>query len=97
MIGRTFKDIKAYGREPHKDGLRTVLEENFGSAITASRMHPGDIVLMRFDGYPRHVGLLTPHPYGGLSLLHVHAHNKCVSEHSLDHYWRSNIVAIWRP
>lgn len=97
VIGREFKDIKAYGREPHKDGLRQVLIDNFGTPVLRGEMRAGDIPLMRFEGQPRHVGLLTNHPSGGLSLLHVHAHNKFVSEHSINDYWHGCIVAVWRP
>lgn len=97
QIGRPTFDLKAYGREPHKDGLRANLIRNLGPALPASEMQAGDIPLMRFDGEPRHVGLLTTLPDGRMGLIHVHAHNKVVAEHGLDDYWRGNIVEVFRP
>lgn len=97
QIGRSFVDIKGYGREPHKNGLRAALETNLGHCVPVESMSAGDVPLMRFDGDPRHVGLLTTLPDGRMGMIHVHAHNKIVAEHGLDHYWRGNIVAVWRP
>lgn len=96
-IGRPTADLPAYGREPHKDGLRQNLIRNLGAPLPAAQMRVGDMPLMRFDGDPRHVGILADYPGGGLSLIHVHAHNKVVAEHRLDDYWRGNIVEVYRP
>lgn len=98
-IGRTFLDVKGYGREPHKNGLRAALVSNLGPPIAMADMRPGDVPLMRFDGEPRHVGVLTD--LGGrLGLIHVHSENKRVQEHGIGHAgdrWFDCIVEIWRP
>lgn len=96
-IGRPVNDIAVYGREPHKDGLRENMIFNLGPPVPKESMRAGDMVLMRFDGEPRHVGLLTDHPAGGLALIHTHAHIKRVSEHRLDAYWAGCITEVWRP
>src|SRR5690606_33015108 len=56
-ISRPVEDLRAYGREPHKDGLRQCLIRNLGRPLPKSGMQAGDIALMRFDCDPRHVGL----------------------------------------
>lgn len=94
QIGRPVVDVRGYGTEPHKNGLRDAIEANLGP--TVSDMRAGDVVLMRFHGAPRHVALLTTMPEGHLGMIHVHADNKVVSEHSFDGYW-GDVVAVWRP
>lgn len=96
QAGRPIWDMTAYGREPHKDGLGAAMTRNLGEPVPRESMRGGDIVLMRFNGAPRHVGIVTQLADGRLGLLHVHADNKVVSEHGLDGYW-GEIVAVFRP
>lgn len=94
QMGRYVVDIKGYGREPHLNGLERAVTDNLGDPIDLETLRPGDVVLMRFQGDPRHVGIITEHP-GGFALLHVHDRLKFVAEHRLvDRY---NIVKGWRP
>lgn len=97
-VGRPVYDLPAYGRDPHKDGLRSALVKNFGRPVALSAMRAGDVVLMRFQDHsePRHVAIVTDHP-DGLGLLHVHSEMKFVSEHRMDERWRSFIVEAFRP
>lgn len=96
QIGREPVDMKGYGREPHKNGLRQTMEVNLGPGLDRSQMRSGDVPLMRFHGEPRHVGLLTNLSDGRMGLIHVHADNKIVAEHGLAGYW-GDIVAVFRP
>lgn len=96
QIGRPTVDLPAYGREPHKDGLRENLSRNLGPELPPNQIQAGDVFLMRFQGQPRHVGLVTKLPDGRLGIIHVHAENKVVSEHGLAGY-HGDIVAVWRP
>lgn len=96
QIGRPVWDIEAYGNEPHKDGLYQAMTRNMGEPVPLDSMQPGDVILMRFHGAPRHVGIVTQVADGRLGLLHVHAENKVVSEHGLAGY-HGEIVAVWRP
>lgn len=97
-VGRPVYDLPAYGRDPHKDGLRTAMVNNFGPPVPMETMRAGDVVLMRFQNHsePRHVAIVTDHP-DGLALLHVHSEMKFVSEHRMDARWRSFIVEVYRP
>lgn len=96
-MGRPTVDIPAYGREPHKSGLRGALNDNLGTPVPLDGLRPADVVLMRFDGDPRHVGIIGDYPGGLLSLIHIHSTLKFASEHRLDDAWRSKTVAAWRP
>jgi len=96
QIGRPVWDLPAYGTEPHKDGLYGAMVQNLGAPVPLESMQAGDVILMRFHGAPRHVGIVTDLPDGRLGLLHVHAENKVVSEHGLAGY-HADIVGVWRP
>lgn len=95
-LGKPVVDIAAYGREPHKDGLREAIQANLGDPVPLDDLRPGDVVLMRFEGEPRHVGILFAHPEG-LGLVHTYATVKRVTEHRLDAYWRGCITEAYRP
>jgi cell wall-associated NlpC family hydrolase len=97
QLGRPVVDIAAYGREPHKDGMRANLIANLGAAVPSDAMRAGDVLLMAFTGEPRHVALVSNHPQGGLQIIHTHARVKKVTEHRLDAYWASCISEIYRP
>lgn len=99
-IGRNFVDLAAYGREPHKDGLRRYLVANLGSPVPKESMSSADVVLMRFDGAPRHVGVITLLPDARTGMIHVHSECKCVAEHGIGgpgDRWFDCIVEVFRP
>ena len=96
-IGRPVKDLEGYGREPYRDGLRGALTANLGSPVSNQTMRAGDVVMMRFAGDPRHVGILADYPDGGFMLIHTHDTLKYVTEHRLDERRAASIVAVWRP
>jgi len=99
VIGRPYMDRKGYGREPHKNGLRDMLVANLGAAVPRAEMRPADVVLVKFDGEPRHVALITD--IGGrLGMIHVHSENKRVQEHGIGvagDRWFDCIVEVFRP
>lgn len=94
--GRPTVDLQAYGRDPFRDGLQRVLEDNLGAAVDEPGK-PGDVVLMRFKGDPRHVGVLSTHPEGGLRLIHTDAAVRRVTEHRADTGWADFVFAVYRP
>lgn len=96
-IGRPVTDIVGYGREPYRDGLEGALTANLGPRVPRETMRAGDVVMMRFAGDPRHVGILTDYPDGGLALIHTHDTLKFVTEHRLDDARRKTITGVWRP
>lgn len=96
-IGRPVYDLPAYGREPHRDGLRTAIERNLGPAVLSESKRAGDVVLMSFEGEPRHVGVLADYPHGGLMLIHTYSRARAVVAHRLDDRWNGYIDAVFRP
>lgn len=96
-IGRPVSDLVGYGREPYRNGLEGAITENLGPKVRWETMKAGDVVMMRFAGDPRHVGVLTDYPDGGLAIIHIHDTLKCATEHRLDDARRKTITAVWRP
>ncbi len=96
-LGRPIFDLDAYGREPFRDGLREAIRTNLGDSLPAAQNRAGDVVLMRFDGEPRHVGVLGDHPQGGLMLIHTYSRVRKVVAHRLDERWASYIIEAYRP
>lgn len=43
-----MQDLKYYGREPHKDGLRQIVQLNLGQPVHDA-MRVGDVCLMKFS------------------------------------------------
>lgn len=95
-LGHDPIDLKVYGREPARDGLRRVVEQNMGPPVSDGSMLPGDVVLMRFVSDPHHVAVLGDHPTAGLSIVHCFGDVGKVVEHRLDEHWREKILAVYR-
>lgn len=95
-LGMPFEDVTDYGRLPIPAEMRAVLEKHM-VRVQKSAMQPGDVVWMRIDREPQHLGILGDYKYGGLSL--IHATNGIgkdeVVEHRLDELWAKRIVAVW--
>lgn len=96
-IGRSFRDVPAYSREPLRQGLREALVDNLGDPIPIESMRAGDVALMRFRGEPSHVGIITDHPQYKFGLIHAFAQMKKVVWHGIDEGWMWNIVEVFRP
>lgn len=95
-VGKVIPDRKHYGREPLKDGLRSVLEANFGPAVDRDPQ-PGDIALLRGAVYPYHVAIFGDYPGGGLSLIHALNAPTVMSvcEQRFAGSWPSRLVAVF--
>jgi hypothetical protein len=94
-IGRSVRDLAAYGKFPNRDGLREMLVANLGPPVPG--LQPGDIALMRMRGEPRHVGVVAEFA-GRLTLIHASSDFGKVVEHSLlASPWFDNIVEVYRP
>lgn len=90
-----MQDLKYYGREPHKDGLRQIVQLNLGQPVN-DEMRAGDVCLMKFSTQPHHIALIGDYPYGGFSLIHCDGNEGKVVEHRLDSVWKSRIVERYR-
>lgn len=99
-IGRPVQDLRAYGPNPHQDGLGEAVRANLGEPIAFGWQpdvgRAGDVLLMRNKGDPRHVALLGEHE-GALTLIHADADRGKVVEHSFVDPWPKNVVEIFRP
>jgi len=94
-LGVILPDIRIYGREPHRNGLERVVKAGFGCAA-ARDPEPGDVLLMRFEREPHHLGFVGDYAHGGLSLIHAYGTAGKVVEHRLDALWRGRIVTVYR-
>lgn len=87
-------DRKAYGSTPANGQLEATLAENVAAGFLVradkSNLRPADIVLMRFNGEPQHLGLI-----GNGTLIHAWQPIGEVVEHRLDAVWSRRIVAAW--
>lgn len=89
-LGVAYEKLPTYGRIPHKDIMRGVLDAQPGLKCVR-RKQPGDILLMRFADEPQHVAIYT-----GDTIIHSYAGVGMVCEHRLDEKWENRIVAIYR-
>ena len=93
-LGLVLPNVRIYGREPHRNGLQEAMVRALGEPVDR---HPqaGDVLLMRFDLEPHHIGIAADYPHGGLSLIHAHGLAGRVVEHRLNKTWRDRIVAVF--
>lgn len=93
--GVVLPDFRLYGREPVRDGLTERVAEALGQPVAvapvrASDLQVGDVLVLRFDVEPHHVGIVGDYLLGGFSLIHADGHTGKVIEHRLapDHIER---------
>lgn len=95
-LGIDLPDVRAYGREPFKNGLMQGLEAALGAPVNEKPAH-GDVVVMRFERDPHHVALIATAPYGNyLTMIHADSMHGCVVEHRLSDDWLKRIVCVYR-
>jgi len=116
--GVVMPDLRRYGREPHKDGMMRVAREALGPALwegalgqvaPRSLLRKGDVVVIRFDVEPHHMGILGEDLIHGLSLIHSNGMRGLLSadgrrfekvgrvmEHGLDDVHLKMICAVFR-
>lgn len=78
-LGVTLPDFRLYGPEPHQDGLTRHVAAALGAVVAAApvsagQLQPGDVIILRFEREPHHVGIVGEHNYGGtgaLTLIHA--------------------------
>lgn len=82
-------DYAAYSHAPDGITMQKLLNQHL-HAIPIHTAKAGDIVLMRFDAQPQHVGILSD--YG---LIHAYAQVRRCVEHRLDAVWRARRVCAY--
>lgn len=103
-LGRQTVDIAAYGRTPHKDGLREAVRANLGKPVT-DEIRPGDVLLMEMNpdpspgaiAKPSHVALVAWHEKDGLILIHTDSTIGEVTEHGFRDPWPQRVIEVYRP
>lgn len=95
--GVSLPDFLHYPKEPsaHGPGLTAYVSNALGEPVAVapvdvSQLQVGDVLVMRFEVEPHHVGIVTDYPFGGFALIHACGHNNKVVEHRLapDHVAR---------
>jgi len=88
-LGLPHVDHFGYGRNP-SGILQAALDAQICLQAVAVAQ-AGDVLLMRFDADPQHVGICT-----GEGLIHSYSAIGQVVEHHLDDDWRARVVKIYR-
>lgn len=96
-LGLSLADYTRYGRLPVPGEMRAALDAHL-QRVAKEALQPADVVWIRFQQEPQHLGIVADYPHGGFSLIHAYngAGLARVIEHRLDPTWLSRIVAVWR-
>lgn len=90
-----LRDVQITGYPRIPDGTLRGICDRYMQPIQVGEAQAGDVVLMRFDTEPQHLGILGDYEHGGLSLIHSTLKHRKVVEHRLDDRWRSYCVAAY--
>lgn len=99
--GYSDYDYSGYGRQPDGRTLVTVMDANLQS-IAIADIRPGDVLVMRFDREPQHLGIVTDYgdhygiAPGVLGLIHSYMDARKVVEHRLDDVWMRRVTHAYR-
>jgi len=66
-------DVAAYPRMPDGKSLMHLVQMHMRGLQVDEAMQPGDVVVVRFDRDPQHLGILGDYRHGGLSIIHAAA------------------------
>lgn len=66
-------DVTAYPRMPDGSSLMHLVNMHMRPLPEDEDMQPGDVVVVRFDRDPQHLGILGDYRHGGLSIIHAAA------------------------
>jgi len=97
IVEPTF-DVTGYGRRP--DGVSLLAEcDRWMTRIARRDMQPGDVIVVRHEHDPQHIGILGDYLHGGLSMIHALGTpdgRGRVIEHRLDAGTLSRFIAAYR-
>ncbi len=64
-------DVNGYARTP--DGVSLIAEcEKFMDPISMWSLRPGNVLVLKFDLDPQHIGIVGDYMHGGLTLIHAY-------------------------
>lgn len=94
--GKAFSefDSREYGHLPDANALQGVLQ-NLLECVELQDIQSGDVLLMRFDGNPQHLAIVTDYE-GGFGIIHAFAPARKVIEHMFDESWEKLVFACFR-
>ncbi len=88
-------DETDYAPDPNGQRLKEKMDCHF-TKVALSRIRAGDVLLFRIIHLPQHVGIVAPHPIGGLSLIHAYAPARRVVEERLSPSWMHRVIGAYR-
>jgi NlpC/P60 family len=89
-------DIPTYGARPDTLLLKQKLDTHL-TPIALSDVREGDIVVLKVDGLPQHLALITDYPMQSeLGMIHAYAPARQVIEHRYDAQWRRQTYLAYR-
>ena len=89
-------DVPQYGARPDVQMLKQKLDAHL-VPIETHAAREGDVVLLKIDGSPQHLALLTDYPIAGeLGMIHAYASARKVVEHRYDKDWKRATYAAYR-
>ena len=89
-------DIPTYGTRPDVILLKQKLDTHL-TPIPLAEAVEGDIVVLKVDGLPQHLALITDYPLQGeLGMIHAYAPARQVVEHRYDAQWRRQTYLAYR-
>lgn len=89
-IGLPHNDDTGYGRSPANGLLESALDGQ-PCLVRVATSEPGDVLLMRFQGDPQHLGIYT-----GETIIHAWQIVDRVCEHRMTAAWRQRVVRVYR-
>lgn len=93
-----FFDKTDYGWLPDGEALALTLDHCLTRLPQGKEnVRVGDVVLLRLDGNPQHLGMILDGVDAEhLNLMHAYFPARKVVEHGWDAYWQSKLVAAYR-
>lgn len=89
-------DVPQYGMRPDTKLLRQTLDR-YLIPVARDALRAADVVLLKVDGIPQHLALLTDYPLQGeLGMIHAYAPARAVVEHRYDVYWKTQTYLAYR-
>jgi len=79
-------DISSYKTEPF---LNTHLQETTTPQL-------GDLVLLSFDKFPHHLGILVDHPNAEFGIIHASITAQKIVYHSYNNFFRNNTIKFYK-
>ncbi len=90
-LGLEYADHDGYARQPSGGLLESALDVQPCLERVKGPPQAADVLLMKFDGDPQHLGIYT-----GSSLIHAWALARKVCEHGFTDPWPGRVVRVYR-